>query len=203
MRHLRTPRRTLGVALLAFALLSASCDGGDDGEAIGGGDQSPSTVIESTTAAPSETTTTAAPTPEEEVLAAYLGYWAAVDQAFGPPEANPEAPALRQYATGEVLPGIVTSAEKLKAEGSVARLLPDGQYVHQAEVVSLDGETATVRDCNIDDLVLEDASTGEIIDDGISTRLYVSTLVREDGQWKVAVLNQEMKWEGVAGCAVE
>ncbi len=47
------------------------------------------------------------------------------------------------------------------------------------------------------------ASIGEIINDGVSTRLYISTLVREDEQWKVAVLRREMGWEGVAGCVHE
>lgn len=47
------------------------------------------------------------------------------------------------------------------------------------------------------------ATTGEVIDDRISTRLHIGMLVQEGGQWKVAVLNQEGAWEGVAGCALE
>ncbi len=47
------------------------------------------------------------------------------------------------------------SAEKLKAQGSVTRLPDNGQYVHRAEVVSIESDTATVRDCNIDDVVVE------------------------------------------------
>ncbi|CAN5842398.1 hypothetical protein BH23ACT1_BH23ACT1_09900 [soil metagenome] len=56
-----------------------------------------------------------------------------------------------------------------------------------------------MRDCNIDDVVVESASTGEIINDGVSTRLYISMLVREDEQWKVAVLRREMGWERSGG----
>ncbi len=192
---------------MVVALLGASCDGDDADEAVGtdiGADRPTTTVPESTTTAPpATTTTTAAPTPEEEILAAYAGYWDAVIEAFNPPEVRPEFPALSQFATGEVLVGIVESAEELKAQGSVTRLPDNGQYVHRAEVVSIESDTATVRDCNIDDVVVESASTGEIINDGVSTRLYISMLVREDEQWKVAVLRRERGWEGVAGCALE
>lgn len=168
-----------------------------------GADSSTASVVETTTTAPPATTTTVAPTPEEEVLAAYHGYWAAVIEALNPPQVRPDLPALRERATGEVLVGIVKKAEEIRADSEVTRLPENSQYVHRAEVVALDEETATVRDCNIDDVVVESADTGEVVDDAVSTRLYISMLVREDGQWKVAVLNQEGFWEGVTGCASE
>ncbi|HEV2068161.1 MAG TPA: hypothetical protein VGR26_00035 [Acidimicrobiales bacterium] len=179
----------------------AACGSDDDQSAA---DLTTSTTAEetTTTTAPPETTT-AAPTPEDQVLAAYQGYWAAVNEAFGPPQVRPDLPALRQYATGEVLAGIVRRAEEVKGRDSVTRLRENGQYVHRAEVLSVDGATATVRDCNIDDVVEENAATGGAIDDGVSTRLYISMLVLEDRHWKVAVLEREMAWEGVAGCALE
>lgn len=156
-----------------------------------------------TTAPPETTTTTVAPTPEEEALAGYQGYWSAVNEAFAPPQVRPEYPALRQYATGQLLPEILKSAQDAKAEKVVARI-PDGaQYSHRAEIVSIDEDTATVRDCSINDEVIEVAGTGEIVDDGVSTRLYVAMMVREGGQWKVAVLDRVEGWEGVAGCALE
>lgn len=201
MHEVVSPRRARSTAL-ALALALAGCgSAGDDGQPAG---ETTTTAAEATTTtAPPETTTTAAPTPEEQVLAAYHAYWAAVDEAFGPPQVRPDLPALRQHATGEVLAGIVEAAESLKAEGGIFRIPENGQYVHRAEIVSIDGETATVRDCNIDDTVEENATTGEVLDDAVSTRLYIGMLVREDGQWKVAVLNREMTWEGVAGCALE
>ncbi|MBW3643160.1 MAG: hypothetical protein KY447_09625 [Actinobacteria bacterium] len=179
-----------------------ACGGDDDQSAA---DLTTSTTAEetTTTTAPPETTTTASPTPEEQVLAAYQAYWAAVNDAFAPPQVRPKLPALRQYATGEVLPGIVRRAEEAKADGVVIQIPEGAQYSHQAELVSIEVDTATVRDCTVDDTVELSASTGEIIDDAVSTRLYISMLVREDGRWKVAVLNRESTWEGVAGCALE
>ena len=186
---------------VAVALLVGACGGDNDQRAA---DLTTSTFAEeTTTTAPPETTTTAAPTPEEQVLAAYQGYWAAVDEMVAPPQVRPELSAFRQYATGEVLVAIVRSAEETKAEDSVFQIPEGGQYSHRAEVVSVEGDTATVRDCNIDDTVELNATTGEVIDDAVSTRLYISMLVRETGRWKVAVINRESTWEGVAGCALE
>ena len=205
MSHSQNRWLTLGTSLVIVVLLGAACDSGDDGTAGGAQlDADPTTITtEGAATTLSETTTTATPTPEEEVLAAYQGYWAAVDEAFAPPEVRPDAPALRQYATGDVLPGIVKSAEDAKAENTVVRIPEGALYSHRAEVVSIEGDTATVRDCNINDEVIEVAGTGEVVDDGVSTRLYVAMLVREEGQWKVAVLDRADGWEGVAGCALE
>ena len=199
--HRRRPRLTTTAIAVTVALGACQSAGDDDGQT--GADRSTSTTVETTTTAAPETTTTAAPTPEEQVLAAYQGYLAAVDEMFAPPQVRPDLPAFREYATGEVRSGIVQRAEDLKAEGGVFRIPENARYVHRAEVVAMDSETATVRDCNIDDTVEENATTGEVIDDAVSTRLYISMLVREDGRWKVAVLNRESTWEGVAGCALQ
>lgn len=190
--------RNLAIALVILALADASCADGDDedpGTALGTPDQVSTTVA--------ETTTTAAPTPEEEVLAAYQGYWSAVNEAFSPPEADPEVPELQQHATGEVLSGILESVRSAAAQSSVFRIPEDAEYSHRAEVVVLDGATATVRDCNVDDSIEEHATTSQVIDDAVSTRLYIAMLLRESGTWKVATLERESTWEGVAGCALE
>jgi len=51
--------------------------------------------------------------------------------------------------------------------------------------------------------VAVDMTTGAVVDDTVYTRLYISMLVLEDGQWMVAVVNEESMWDGVAGCALE
>lgn len=137
------------------------------------------------------------------MLAAYQGYWNTVNEAFDPPEADPEPTALREHATGDVLAGIIKSAENAKAERIVVRIPEGARYSHRAEVLSMDEGKASVQDCNIDDSVSEVAGTGEIIDDGVSTRLYATTLVQEDGRWKVATFRRADGWEGIAGCALE
>ncbi len=197
--------RTFGSSLVIVALLGAACDNGDDGQAAGAGsgaDRTTTTAPETTTTLP-VTTTTAAPTPEEEVLAAYLAYWDAVDEAFSLPQVQPDSPALSEYATGEALDRVRQNANDALQASEAYRIPEGGLYEHRAEVVSLEEDSATVRDCNVDDTVAVDTTTGEVVDDTVSTRLYISMVVQEAGQWKVAVVNRESSLEGVAGCALD
>ena len=137
------------------------------------------------------------------MLAAYAAYWAAVDEAFLLPQVQPDFPAFDRYATGEALVTVRQNAEET-LQANEAYRIPEGSiYEHRAEVVSMDDTTATVRDCNLDDTVAVDTQSGEVVDDAVSTRLYISMLVREAGQWKVAVVTQESSWDGIAGCALE
>ncbi len=207
MQQSKNSRRRLSIALVVVALLGASCDGDDADEAVGtdiGADRPTTTVPETTTTAPpATTTTTAAPTPEEEILAAHAGYWAAVDEAFSLPQVQPDLPALSRYATGEALERVRQSADETLQANEAYRVPEGGLYEHRAQVVSAEGTTATVRDCNIDDTVVVDTDSGDVVDDAVSTRLYISMLMQEGGQWKVALVNRESTWDGVAGCALE
>lgn len=191
----------LSSTAVAAALALGACGGDDDQSAA---DLTTSTTAEeTTTTAPPETTTTAALTPEEEVLAAYAAHWKAVRDAFAPPVPNPDLTALREHTTGEVLRYAIENAEKA-VQDNEAYVVPDNDASnHRVEVLSIDGDTATVRDCTIDETVVINTASGEVIDDAVSTRLYISMLVRENGSWKTSVLRREADWEGVAGCALE
>lgn len=131
----------LATIAVAAGLVVGACGGGENAADL----TTSTTAEQTTTTAPPETTTTAALTPQEEVLAAYHAYWAAVDEAFSPSEARPDLPALRRYATGEVLPGIIRRAEDAKADGVVIQIPEGARYSHRAEVISIEGDTATVR----------------------------------------------------------
>lgn len=203
MRLSPQPPLRLGTFLVVAAVLLLGCGDGDgDAAPVADPTTTTSTTTTSTTV-PETTTTTAAPSPEEEVLAAYANYWQAVDAAFDPPQVEPEHPALREYATGEALAGITANARETLSQNRARRIRSGGRYAHRAEVLTIDGDTATVRDCTIDDTVIVNTVDGAVIDDGVSTRLYISMLVHEAGQWKLALQNREKGWEGVDGCALE
>jgi len=141
------------------------------------------------------------PSPEEvAILEAYQGYWDATREANNPPNEN--HPALRRYATGEAYESVFNAAQTNRLAGRAVRLPENSISEHHAEVVSVDGDTATVRDCSINDGLVVDVETGEVVNDEVVTRLGTGTLVREDGRWKVATTAVEQTWEGVAGCAV-
>ncbi len=72
-------------------------------------------------------------------------------------------------------------------------------------MISIDGDTAVVRDCAVDDSVLVDMGTGRVVDgEGkVETVLYTVVLVRTglDAPWKVSFTKAEQRWDGVTGCA--
>ncbi len=137
----------------------------------------------------------------EEVLTAYLGYWQAILEANDPPDEF--HPALERYATGEAFESVFEAAQTNRLAGRALLLPEDSVSEHRAEVISIEGDTATVRDCAIDDGLVVDVETGEVVNDDVVTRLATGTLRRVDGQWKVATTRVEQSWEGVAGCALD
>jgi hypothetical protein len=138
---------------------------------------------------------------EQEVLAAYLEATAAYDEASDP--ADPNYPALAETQTGPALEQAVNQLSAYQATGRVGRD-PEGSISERrAEVVSVDGIAAVIRDCTIDDGVVVIAATGEVVNDLVSTVLFEGHMVVEDGRWKLSSLLVDQEWEGVAGCAVE
>ena len=110
-------------------------------------------------------------------------------------------PMLDEVATGAAYEALFEAAQANRLGGRVLRLPEDSVSRHDAEVVSISGDRAVVRDCNVDDGLVVDADSGEVLDDDVVTRLGTATLVREDGRWKVARTRVRQTWEGVAGCA--
>ena len=188
--------RKTAVAAVAIALLAAGCGGSGEPTAVG------EVPAPSTTAATAPTSTTLGRAEiEQAVLDAYLASWDAYTAASDP--ADPEFPGLAETSTG---PALERAQEQLAAyqfTGRVGRY-PQGSIAeHRAEVVSVGGDEATVRDCNIDDGQLVIAATGEVVNDLVATVLFEGSMVVEDGRWKLGSLKVIEKWEGVTGCAVE
>ena len=80
-------------------------------------------------------------------------------------------------------------------EGSVSRTDP--------LTIEVAGDTATVETCGVDDSVVYDAATGNVINDDVVTVRASSTLERDGDHWKLATRSELERWEGVAGCAIE
>jgi hypothetical protein len=137
---------------------------------------------------------------EQAVLAAYQGYWDVIRAANDPPD--PAHPALRRYATGAAYESVVAAARTNQMARRVLRLPPHSISEHRAQVISIDGDVAMVRDCVIDDGLVIDMETGTVVDDEIVTHQASATLVRQGGVWKVSYTRLERTWQGVAGCAL-
>jgi hypothetical protein len=191
--------------LVAVALALTGCS--DDGE-----DAAPesttttarrSTVEPSSTTATPDSTGTSQPTGsvEDEIAARYVAFWEARFAANQNPP-NPDDPRLAEYASGDQLQNVVSETRSRHDDGLALRS-PDASVTsHDVTVIAVEGESAELQDCFVNDGVLYNATTGEIVDDSVVTRSVSAVMVLEGGVWKLARARVVQEWEGVAGCAL-
>ena len=143
-------------------------------------------------------------TEAEKVEEAYRNYWDANFKAGEIPD--PASPLLGVYATRTQLQAAASDLEKLRQQGLAGRAVPNSIARRQITVASVQGDTARLTDCAVDDSIIVRADSGKPAYDyppgKASTTLFTAEMVREGGTWKVASLNRDKRWEGVAGCAL-
>jgi hypothetical protein len=147
------------------------------------------------------TTTTAATDAGTDVVGRYVAFW---DARFAANESpvDPDAPALRDLATGSQLENVVAETAKRKADGLAFRRPEHSIARRSVRVLDESDVEATVQDCSVNDGVLYRVATGEIVDDSVVTNSVEAVLRLVDGSWKVESTRLLQKWEGVAGCAL-
>ncbi|HVT78718.1 MAG TPA: hypothetical protein VHD87_16885 [Acidimicrobiales bacterium] len=159
------------VTLAAVVALLASCSNGGDKNA----DKSSKT----------RATTTTAPA-DHEVLTAYRAFWDDYLAAADP--MDPQSPKLGDHATDPELQTLRTAFLARKSGGEVIR----GNLNLSPRVLSILGESASVRDCYLDNTGIYDAATGTRKDTATGVRhLITASLVRDAGAWKVSNLKRE------------
>lgn len=132
----------------------------------------------------------------------YLGFWRVRHEAnSGIPD--PAHPGLAEYATGAQLAKTVEETQTNLDNGVAYQPAEDPAGIQRVEVVSIDGDLAVVQECYVDDGVVIQRDTGEVLNDEVSTHNVRGELVREDGgPWRVSEVRAIQVWEGVAGCAL-
>lgn len=140
---------------------------------------------------------------EEEIAARYVGFW---DARFAVNSADvvgdPNDPRLAEYATGAQLEQVMADTQRFAEQGlRLARPVQPVEF-RQVEVVSIDGDTAMVQECYVDDGLLTDRATGDVVNDSVSTHNVSATMHRIGGVWKVEAARLIQRWEGVEGCAL-
>jgi hypothetical protein len=181
--------RTVATAAAACALLVVVAACGDDGEA----------AVDGTTTSTSDTTiasTTTTQNPEAEVEAAYLAYWEMAKRLLAAP--NPDDPEIARRASGINVDQVIDSLTSLHAQGRSIRF--GRQYEHDVLSVQLTGETAVIRDCNVDDAATIDAVSGDELSASVTTALLEATLTLEQESWRVSSIERLDAWNGATRC---
>jgi hypothetical protein len=195
-------RRVLIAALAGVVVVGGVGCGGDDEE-----EGSTGSSVGSTTAAPSTTLDeeTGKVLDEETgkveaATRALLDYYDAYQQATAEP-VDPEHSHLQALVTGEHRLVVTRNLEERHAKGEAVRLPPSTLSSHDIRSAELqpDGSVEIV-DCQVDDSIVYQVETGEVVDDDVVTKLVVGLMSFEGGAWKLAFSEISETWPGVGAC---
>lgn len=136
----------------------------------------------------------------EAVVAAYDAAMAAFDLAASDP-VSPNHPALASTTVDPALSSVRDLAASWLGFGQALRY--PAPSVHRIVVldVQVNGETAVLESCNVDDGILYEPESGRTLNDTVTTARDRATMLRVEGVWKLSLREQLNKWDGVAGCA--
>lgn len=190
----RVPVLARILVVLALVLAATSCSD-DDGGAVA------SDGTTSTTARRPTTTSTTDPTEllEAEIEAAYVASSRAFIDAAAIPD--PSFPAFAATHTGPMLEQRRGVLLGLQADGRVIRYPQNSQYRIEVDDIEVDGDTARLEVCVVDDGETVIASSGEVVAHGLFTVQARAAMRRVDGSWRLAERLEDGEWEGIAGCA--
>jgi hypothetical protein len=149
----------------------------------------------STTTAPSTTR----PDPTAAVLAAYQRFWQVWLEANNPP--NPNDPALAEVDTGAQLARDRAAIAENLRQGIEFRQAQPSHARHRPVILSIAAH-AVIQDCAIDDGVVVDRATGNVVNADVVTYLWRATLTRQGGLWKVSDYTREGRWTGATDCGL-
>jgi hypothetical protein len=183
-------------ALVGVVVVGGVACGGDDDEEAR---ESTGPTASSATAAP--TTTLDEETRKEEAATrALLDYYDAYQHATAEP-VNPQHAELQALVTGEHRQVVTRNLEERQANGEAVRLPAGAQSSHDIRSAELqpDGSVEIV-DCQVDDSIVYEVETGEVVDDDVVTKLVIGSMSFEGGTWKLAFSEISEAWSGVGTC---
>ena len=207
-RSSRSSRRVCALVLSAVAL-AGGC-GDDEGGippastvavATSTSVTPPSTTTTTDVTSPSSSSTTVSNPEHQLIIDRYLAFWEARFAANQEP-VDPDSPEFAEYATGPQLDNVRAETAR-NAEADLAFRLPEPTISRRApRIVSVEGDTAQLQDCVVDDGILYRSTTGEVVNDSVTTRNVSAVMRLIDGEWRLEAATIIQQWEGVAGCAV-
>jgi hypothetical protein len=182
-------------ALVGVVVLAGGACGGEDNA------ESTDPAAASTTSAPATTTTLDDETQKEEAAtAAYLAFYDAYRAATANP-VNPQEPEVQALMTGDHKAMVTRNLEDRRARGQAVRHPENTRSTHTVRSAELRADgSVEIFDCEVDDAIVYDVSSGAVVDDEVVTNLVTGTVVQEGGRWKTAYINVLRSWPGVTEC---
>jgi hypothetical protein len=188
--------RRVWVGALAGVVALAAC-GGDDSD-----EESTDQTTPSSTSAPTTTTLDEERQKEEAAKAAYLAYWEAFEGASAEP-VDPRSRDLQARMTGDQARLVMRNLEEMQASSQAARRPANSRSRHRVAATELQADgSVQITDCQVDDAVVYETTSGAVINDAVVTNLIIATMVHEDDAWKVVLAERTEKWPGVVECTV-
>jgi len=149
---------------------------------------------------------------EDFLATRYEAFWQAFGQARMAPTASPttDFPALADLAAGEQLEQATAEILDLASNGQALRApqtpaVPglDADSAHRVRVERVDGSTADLVACFVNDRIAYQVADGAVISDAVVTVKAEATMAMADGTWKLIRSRAVALEPGVAGCWLE
>jgi len=176
---------------MAGLCLLAACSDGGSGSAA-----KTTTTVSSTTSTTVAVTTTT--TPEDAVRAAWTAYWAMIVRLAGAPDGTD--PELAERAGEPLLSALRDDFTTQKSKGQRVIMSPGSRYDHRLDAVSVNGTSAVLAGCKIDDSTTIGPS-GEVVDDSVITSNITASFVLDGSVWKAVDVKFTNPTPGISGCA--
>lgn len=108
--------------------------------------------------------------------------------------------SLGAWMTGPFLATVRAELAADRADGRATRPGPERQFRTDVLTVDIRGSSAIVRTCTVDDEVVYEIATNEVLNAVTSTALHDVGLVMDGATWKVSTRSLVSKVEGAVRC---
>jgi len=155
--------------------------------------------VTTTTVAATTTTTTVAGAADDpvraEVETAYRNAVQAAETAATVP--SPDDPRIAEWNTGPMLDDWQNDISALRIQGRVVSFPADSLREIVFVLAKVDGNRAVVTTCEVDDAIVTEVATGQVINSRVVRNRFESVLVRSD-RWRLS--ERQIVDEGGESC---
>lgn len=188
-------RQRIALTTAVVGLLLVAC----------GEDKTPETLppTKPVTSVVTTTTTTVVADPvHKEIIDAWIGGERILTEAVNSGEYENYPGLVKFHSPGEQLQAIKAQLREQRARNEKVRYPEPSVLSHDVRVLLIEGITASITACVVDDGIVFDGVTGAVLNDDVGTLAYIGELVRNEttGQWRRSGGKFLKQLEGVQSC---